>query len=1618
MNDSILGPEKKQAELLDQVLAIGQAIQQEIVKNPRGVYQLIVKVACQMTGADCAIIYPYHPSYGEFYDIDNIATYGLRHKLQLEERSTEKKGLTAGVHQKGEILHEDIEQQTPQLLEESPFMTREGIRSFMGLSLKVSNNIVGVLYVDYRKPHRFSEEEKKIIHLVGQQAAVAISNSWTFRLANIHAEAITRLKIVGQTLVAIEDLPKTLDQIVRSAQEILNADIVDLYQYTQARDEFDLPPILVGKRKYPDLVPTKIYEDDVLVRAVKLGEPQYSRDAQGVALLAEAFEVPRADLTSQRFVVREEVVSSATIPLLAAGGTVGVMFVNYRTPQLFGLEQRDIIESFAAQAALAIHNARLFQSERKQRQQSDKLRETAHVVSSTLELEEVIGSVLDQLGEVIEYDSASVQLIEGDRRRLVGGRGFLVGDSPRELLRNVSQDALINKIVKEKRPLVLSDIKDDPLWDHIPQTDRVNSWIGVPLVVQDQVIGLLTMDHEKAGYYTQESGDIAAAFANHAALAIRNAEIFSLELDFQILHEVANNLAKQPALEQIYQTAIQSALQTLHCAHSTIFMFNKAGHLVAMDRVGTPQPASEVRPFKPGEGLAGIVAETGKSMRVDDAAKDEHFIEGKVKPRSTPRSLILGPIKIEDEVIGVISADKDEIDGFTEHNLRVLEMLTLDIGAAINTHRQLQQVSDQAQALTELNELTHQLISIEESSRDSKNLLEQVATSAQEVLHADIVELYEYRQAQDEYRLPQISVGERRGSLIPKDKIYKDDAVFRLIHRKEPLYAERVQVAPTLSGPYTVERKDQPTERFITREEIQSTAAIPLRTGNEIVGLMFANYRTPQTFALEQRNLIELFANQAAIAIQNSRLFSESLRQRNELQVVDEVGKLLMSTLDSMSIPRLLLQRVIRLFGVEGASLWQVDRTSGKIKLLFSLDRMGTEERFTETIREITFQFGKGIVGTVAKSREPMIINQVEADPRWDKRVDDITGFKTKAILAVPLVQKQETIGVIEIINRLDETPFTTEDQDFLASIVSSAAIALENARLLQTLERRVEDLDALNVVGRMLTADIGQTEDEILDLIYDQTRKLINAKNISIAMCDEKTDLISFELVMEKGKRVDIEQNKDFGPRKINKAEIGKTEKVILTGKPILHRTRAEEAAWYKEPGHRRYIGQVSTSHLAVPMAIGNRVIGVITVYDWEQEYAYDESDLQVLTAMASQAAIALENARLFDETQKQVERLSTLYEIGRRITSTLEPDQILGSIAEDVVDLVGAERSLFILADIKERQVSKVSGHNYPPKHLQRFTFERVEAGVSGWVLKNRKPALVADARTDPRNTGIALEKARKYGTGPLIVTPLLVRGEIRGTLTAAKVAGDPPFTEDDLKLVVMLADQAAVALDNAEQYDLINNQLKRRIEELKAVSKFQQQISNIDTFEQELQNIYNKAAEAMSGLMDTHNMYIAFYNENTKTIEFPLAYQDGQRVPDNEQVKGQPWGPRPFGARKGLTEWVIRHKMPLLVERDFDAWIDAQKDVEAFPMGTQCWLGAPMLLRDKVIGVIGLQNFEREGVFDQNHRDLLVMIASQAAIAIDNANILDRRIAELKAISSFQQKIISIGTGQATL
>jgi GAF domain-containing protein len=225
---------------------------------------------------------------------------------------------------------------------------------------------------------------------------------------------------------------------------------------------------------------------------------------------------------------------------------------------------------------------------------------------------------------------------------------------------------------------------------------------------------------------------------------------------------------------------------------------------------------------------------------------------------------------------------------------------------------------------------------------------------------------------------------------------------------------------------------------------------------------------------------------------------------------------------------------------------------------------------------------------------------------------------------------------------------------------------------------------------------------------------------------------------------------------------------------------------------------------------------------------------------------------------------------------------------------------------------------------------------------------------------------------------------------------------FTSDRKEKIRLFANQAALAIRNARAF----SQIERFGKERSVLNEIGKAISSAATLNND--EILNLVYKETATLMDVTNFYIAFYQEQNNTVSFALDVRDSVR---HEPAAGKP---RSRKAGSGLTEYVIHTKKPLLIKSGIDEWLRANM-VESFGRPAKSWLGVPMITGQKVLGVIAVQNYDEENAYDEGHRDVLLTIASQTAIAIDKARLFDedqKRIKELSALYDTSKEIAERG------
>ncbi len=716
------------------------------------------------------------------------------------------------------------------------------------------------------------------------------------------------------------------------------------------------------------------------------------------------------------------------MPIPGDNQNQGVLYAYSIQREAFSTYEQRVLELLADQAAIALENARLFEAEAQRRREAETLREVSAAISSALELEEVTGRILDELGKVVEYHHASIQLVHGDARELIAARGFGNEVVQTWLLRPISQDHLISRVVGVKEPLILSEPAQDPDWEIRPETSQAKSWIGLPLVYGNETIGLLTLDYDRPGYYSESIRELLVPLCDQVAIAIQNARLFADAQrrirDLEIVGTVVEIISTKLAPQDLLTTTVSEIANQLQCAHCTLFFPRvEPDGLMLVPEVthGVSSKQIMTRRFKAGEGLAGWVFQHGESLVLDNAMDDPRFSPAGEKQKR-PRSMLIAPVKVGDKTIGVLSADQEGFGWFSESDRRLVDALARQAGIAI----------ERALGLQLLQDIGNQII----SSRSIDEILQRIVSGAIQLTNTDagiIVLVSEDGRSVTRSFYPP-------GFDHPKPRLSKEDGITRnVIATGEVLYIPNIRHDPRVN-PVLL-------DRFL------SMIAVPLKLEGQVIGILYLYDRDPRNFNDTEISLLLTLASQAATAIQSARSY-EQIRIQKEAQI-ETIGKIAAS-ISAPREPDLVLEGI----------LYSMVSLMGEANLVeIRLQNKETNELVTvaswgDVIQEdyLRIPMGQGVQGWVAQNKQPFWVPDVLEDERYLPFLEG-----TRSIIAVPMLKGDELIGVLSIEHPKAHA-FTESDVKLAQAIAELAAIAIENTRLYRELSDVIEELKELDL--------------------------------------------------------------------------------------------------------------------------------------------------------------------------------------------------------------------------------------------------------------------------------------------------------------------------------------------------------------------------------------------------------------------------------------------------------------------------------------------------------------------------------------------------------------------------
>ncbi len=467
---------------------------------------------------------------------------------------------------------------------------------------------------------------------------------------------------------------------------------------------------------------------------------------------------------------------------------------------------------------------------------------------------------------------------------------------------------------------------------------------------------------------------------------------------------------------------------------------------------------------------------------------------------------------------------------------------------------------------------------------------------------------------------------------------------------------------------------------------------------------------------------------------------------------------------------------------------------------------------------DLRFPIISGLVIRLSEQRAPLMLSEYDSLP------SALEPDRPRLILLgaqafVPLPGRQRLSGWLAMGPRPSGEPYTSMQLSFAEALCDQAALAIERAQVVANMENRVREMNVLTRVAQGI--NITLSLDDILELVYAQTTQIIPARHFHIMLYDKNLDAYKYPFYLEGDDRVKENEERQIPAGYALEQEIIRQRRAVLT--EDFNRECQKRGILATQTGVFAWMG--------VPLNAGAETIGALSLGCTDPAVEYTAEQQALLQAIADQVAGALVKARLLQETERRAHQLTTLNDVTRQLTSTLETEPLLQSILQSAVDILNCQAGSLMLMDENTDELVFRSVVSPVASDLigRRMPSDR---GIAGRSIKTGQPIIVNDV-TDFPEWFNKTDKDTGFTTRRLLVIPLKIKDRIIGVIEVINKKDGSIFSQDDQDLLSTFAPQAAVAIDNARLYTMTDQALAARVEELSVMQRIDRELNaSLDT------------------------------------------------------------------------------------------------------------------------------------------------------------------------------------------
>jgi PAS domain S-box-containing protein len=588
-----------------------------------------------------------------------------------------------------------------------------------------------------------------------------------------------------------------------------------------------------------------------------------------------------------------------------------------------------------------------------------------------------------------------------------------------------------------------------------------------------------------------------------------------------------------------------------------------------------------------------------------------------------------------------------------------------------------------------------------------------------------------------------------------------------------------------------------------------------LLENNPVAGVLALSHEPLPALTDAERAVFFQIVHQVSNILQNIRLLTETRSRLREVNLLLDFSRKL-SGLDPRGIVAALLDNALRVITNAHAGavlLWDEHES-------LLLPAAAQNYINNDSLMEITYQRGEALPGKTFEAGQPRRVAEVNFAQDYKLPAEHLLRYRKAtggrlpvSSLLVPIQTVEQALGLLVLDNFNTSAAFTPEDEALLLSLTQQVALALENVRLMQATVSRAEQLATINQASYEIGLSL--EPEEVYTAIHRATSQLMPVKSFVISLLDEEQGDIEGVCLMDPSGR---------SPNQRLPLRQGLTGRVIASGQPLLIPDAEQVAAL----GGKTFGEGQPRSIVAVPITMSGKVIGMLSAQSY-QPNVYTEDEQQILSTLANQAAVAIQNGRLFAETRRLAAELEqrvdertaelerekhnteTLLRVLSEVSASLDLDRALNRTLALLNEVIGAEQGSILLVNAEDNTIHYRAGYGEKmPSTIggTKPTALKIGEGLAGWVIKNRQAVLITDVRKDKRWVELPIKSSYRRS---VIAAPLLVGEDVIGVIMVFhRTVGY--FTPEHTNTVQAIGSQVSVAINNAQLYELIRDQAER--------------------------------------------------------------------------------------------------------------------------------------------------------------------------------------------------------------